>query len=81
MLADPKYNLTICSFNRRTPGGNKAKSPLKIKPGDRFTVRKRFISTSAAYHGTAVLELLDWTKAGYVFYAPEHDFNLTGKEI
>ena len=80
MIAQPKREMTIKSYNRRTPAGNKAKSDMKLKPTDEFTVTKRFYSTAPGTHGTLTLELLDWHNAGYVFYAPEEDFILFGKE-
>ena len=80
MRAQPKHEMTIKSYNRRTPAGNKARSDMKLKTTDDFTVMKRFYSTSPAHHGSLVLELLDWHNAGYVFYAMEEDFNLFGKE-
>ena len=80
MRAQPKQEMIIRSYNRRTPAGNKAKTDLKLKVTDDFTVMKRFYSTSPGRHGTLTLELLDWHNAGYVFYAPEEDFTLFGKE-
>jgi len=80
MIAQPKHEMIIRSYNRRTPAGNKAKTDLKLKVDDEFTVMKRFYSTAPGTHGTLTLELLDWQHAGYLFYAPEEDFILFGIE-
>ena len=80
MIAQPKYEMTIKSYNRRTPAGHKAKTDMKLNTDDKFTVMKRFYSTAPGTHGTLTLELLDWHHAGYLFYAPEKDFILFGKE-
>lgn len=80
MRAQPKHEMTIKAYNRRTPSGNKARTDIKLKATDDFTVMRRFYSTAPGTHGTLTLELLDWRHSGYLFYAPENDFVLFGKE-